>query len=243
MALRKNRWLALIGFPLLLAAIFVPVAIFWRDIWRIFTSGEELRTWVAARGAAAPLIFIAIQAIQVVIFIIPGEVSQIAGGWLFGTWLGTLFSIIGILLGSAVAFFLARLLGVPFVHALFSEAQVSKIEKFLASPRSKVVFFLLFVIPGIPKDYLCYVGGLSTLSFPLFTGISFLGRLPGIILSGVIGNAAAGEKWMLAGIVLGVAAIIFLIGFLMRARIEKWLSRFSTDKSAEKKESGPPTPP
>jgi uncharacterized membrane protein YdjX (TVP38/TMEM64 family) len=235
----KNRLLAIIGFPLLLVAIFVPVAVFWRDIWRLFTSGEELRAWVASRGAAAPLVFIIIQAVQVIVFVIPGEVPQIAGGWLFGTWLGTLFSVIGILLGSSASFFLARLLGVPFVHALFREEQVSKIEKLLVSPRSKIVFFMLFVIPGIPKDILCYVAGLSPMRFVFFAGTSFLGRLPGILGSAIIGNAAAGERWLLAGIVLGAAAILFGAGYLLRDRIVKLIARLSGAKTEEDPPSRP----
>jgi len=236
---RKNRLLALIGFPLLLAAIFVPVAIFWRDIWRLFTSGEELRAWVASQGAAAPLVFIAVQALQVIVFVIPGEVPQIAGGWLFGTWLGVLYSAFGILLGSSVSFFLARLLGVPFVHALFPKKQVSKIEKLLVSPRSAIVFFLLFVIPGIPKDILCYVAGLSPMRFVFFAGLSFLGRLPGIVGSAVIGNAAAGERWLLVGIIGGAAVILFVIGFLLRDPIVKFIARFSGSRT----EKNPPTLP
>jgi uncharacterized membrane protein YdjX (TVP38/TMEM64 family) len=224
---RKNRLLALIGFPLLLAAIFVPVAIFWRDIWHLFTSGEELRAWVASRGAAAPIVFILIQAVQVVVFVIPGEVPQIAGGWLFGTWLGALFSVLGILLGSSVSFLLARLLGVPFVHALFSKEQVSKIEQLLVSPRSAIIFFLLFVIPGIPKDILCYVAGLSPMRFFFFAGLSFLGRLPGILGSAIIGNAAAGEQWLLVAIIGGAAVILFVIGFFLRDRIVKLIARLS----------------
>jgi uncharacterized membrane protein YdjX (TVP38/TMEM64 family) len=246
MAQKKRSLLALIAFPLLLAAIIAVVAVFWRDLWRLFTSGQELREWVSSAGAAAPLVFMLVQALQVVVFVIPGEVPQIAGGYLFGTWLGTLFSLIGILLGSAASFFLARLLGVPFVHALFPRDQVTKIEKFLSSRRSRIAFFLLFVIPGIPKDILCYVAGLSPMKFVFFAGVSFLGRLPGILGSAIIGNAAAGERWILAGIVLGIAAVLFGIGYLMRGRIETWISRFSKAKEGEggdKTEEGPPTRP
>jgi uncharacterized membrane protein YdjX (TVP38/TMEM64 family) len=230
---KKSRLLAIIGFPLLLAAIFVPVAIFWRDIWRIFTSAQELRDWVSAKGAAAPIVFMALQAIQVIVFVIPGEVPQIAGGYLFGVWMGTLYSIAGILLGSTISFFLARLLGVPFVHALFPAEQTAKIEKLLSSRRSKIAFFLLFVIPGIPKDVLCYVAGLSPMRFVFFAVISFLGRLPGIFGSAIIGNAAAGERWILAGIVLAAAALLFGIGYLLRAGIEKWIAAITNRKGED----------
>ncbi len=222
-----RRLLALIGFPLLLLAIFVPVVIFRHEIWAFFTSAKNLREWISARGALAPLVFMAIQALQVVVFIIPGEVPQIAGGYLFGIWLGALYSITGILIGSAISFFLARLLGTPFVNALFKKDQVDRVMKVLDSRWSRLAFFLLFVIPGIPKDILCYVGGISRMGFPFFLGASFLGRLPGILGSVIIGNAAADKNWDVV-IVVGIAALtLFGLGVLFRGRITAWVEKIS----------------
>ncbi len=234
---KTRRILALIAFPLLIAVLIVPTVIFRHEIWRLFTSADRLRDWISARGSVAPLVFMAVQAVQVIVFVIPGEVPQIAGGYLFGVWAGTLLSIAGIIAGSAIAFFLARMLGVPFVRALFPKEQVEKIGRLLDSPRSKAVFFLLFVIPGIPKDVLCYVAGLSPMRFPFFLLASLVGRLPGILGSSIIGNAAAGEKWLLAGIILGTAVALFAAGYLLRARIEKWLERFSQKKEGNGGES------
>jgi len=220
---RIRRALAIVGFPLLVAAVLIPVIVFRQEIWRLFTSVERLQEWVAASGPVAPLVFIAIQVLQVVVFVIPGEVAQIAGGYLFGTWLGALYSAAGIIIGSAIDFFLARLLGVPFVNALFSAGKVQETRSLLDSSRSKTVFFLLFLIPGIPKDVLCYVAGLSPLSFRFFILASMAGRLPGIIGSALIGNSAADRRWILAGSILAAAVVLFMAGFFLRERIGKWL--------------------
>ncbi len=220
---RARRIFALVGFPLLVAALLVPVILFRSEIWKLFTSVRGLQEWVHASGALAPLLFIAVQIIQVVVFVIPGEVAQIAGGYLFGVLLGTLLSVTGILIGSTIAFFLARLLGVPFVHALFPAERIQRIEKLLATRGSRAVFFLLFLIPGIPKDILCYAAGLTPIGFPFFILASFAGRLPGILGSALIGDAAAGKRWLLVGLVSGGAVLLFAAGFLLRTRIEKWL--------------------
>ena len=90
------------------------------------------------------------------------------------------------------------------------------------------MFFLLFLIPGIPKDVLCYVAGLSPLRFPFFILASMVGRLPGIIGSALIGNSAAQKKWVLAAIVLGAAVVLFAAGFFFRERIEKLLRRIGS---------------
>jgi uncharacterized membrane protein YdjX (TVP38/TMEM64 family) len=212
-----------VGFPLLLIALAAPIVIFREDIWRLFTSVQALEKWVRASGPVAPLLFIAIQVFQIVVFVVPGEPVQIAGGYLFGLWPATLYLFAGIAIGSAVDFFLARWLGVPFVNALFSTERVEKVRKLLSTRGSKLVFFLLFVIPGIPKDVLCYVAGLSPLRFRFFILASMLGRLPGVLLSALIGESAAQKKWVFAAIVAGVAVILFAVGFLFRKRIEKLL--------------------
>ena len=101
-------------------------------------------------------------------------------------------------------------------------------RKLLSTRASKLVFFLLFVIPGIPKDALCYVAGLSPLRFPFFIAASMAGRLPGIIGSALIGNSAAEKKWVLAAIIMGAAVVLFAAGFFFRDRIEKLLRRIGT---------------
>ena len=219
-----RRILALAGFPLLFAAILVPVVVWRRELWQLFSSTERLREWVAATGALAPLVFVAVQVLQVVVFVIPGEVPVFAGGYLFGPWLGTALSLTGILAGSAIDFYLARLAGVPFVKALFPGDRVDRIGRLLESRGARIGFFLLFLIPGIPKDILCYVAGLSPMRFPFFIGVSMLGRLPGILGSAIIGDAAADRRWPLV-IGLGAAAVVLFVagcatcccGFLLMA--------------------------
>jgi uncharacterized membrane protein YdjX (TVP38/TMEM64 family) len=238
MRLTPKRLLAIAGFPLLLAAIFVPLIIFRREVWDFFTSIKNIREWVSDRGAIAPLVFVAVQAIQVIVFVIPGEVPEVAGGYLFGIWVGVLLSILGILLGSAVSFFLSRLLGVPFVRAIVPKEQFEKMERLLNSPRSKIVFFLLFLIPAIPKDFLCYVAGISPMGFPFFLAISFIGRLPALFGSTLIGSAWAENRWVLAGIIFAVVALLFGVGYLLRGRIGKWMERLSTKKKREPENGG-----
>ena len=232
-----RRILALAAFPVLLAAVLVPAIVWRREILGVFTSVGNLRAWITAWGAWAPVAFIIIQAVQVVIFVIPGEVAQIAGGYLFGAWQGTLLSLAGIFIGSTVAFFLARILGKPFVAAVIPKEQRERVEKLLLSRGSKIVFFLLFLIPGIPKDVLCYVAGISPLAFPFFAGASMLGRLPGVVGSSIIGRAAASSRWLLLGIVSGAALVLFVAGMILRPRIQAWLERLAE----RRRPPGPPT--
>lgn len=224
---------ALAAFPAFIIAGLVVVWIFRGPIYNVFATPERLRDWVAGWGYTAPLVFIGVQFTQVVLFVIPGEVAQIAGGYVFGVWLGVLYSIIGILLGSVFNFYLARLLGVPFVESVFGKERLAKFDAILTSRRATVAFFLFFLIPGVPKDALCYVAGLSTLAFPSFLLVSTIGRLPGIIGSSALGSAAAARSWVLFGSILVAAIILFVIGIVYRDRLQVWVERTFLRRSRE----------
>jgi uncharacterized membrane protein YdjX (TVP38/TMEM64 family) len=225
--MKARRILSLAAFPAVFAAILAVGIVFRREIWGLFTSSQQLRDWIASAGVGAPLVFIGVQALQVVVFFIPGEIPQIAGGFLFGIWRGTLLSLAGITLGASFNFMMARLLGVPFVRALFPRKNVERVRRIADSGRARLTFFLFFLIPGIPKDVLCYAAGLSSLSLGAFLIFSGLGRLPGILGSALMGEAAASRRWLLAGGLLLLAVILFVAGFLLRDRIQGLLARLS----------------
>jgi uncharacterized membrane protein YdjX (TVP38/TMEM64 family) len=217
-------------FPLLVAALVVPVIVWHAELWKIFGSVRRIRTWIEGWGAVAPLVFMGVQAIQVIVFAIPGEVVQIAGGYLFGGWVGILLSLSGILLGSTVAFFLSRWLGRPFVAAVVPRAQLERMEKLLESRSSQIVFFLLFLIPGVPKDILCYLAGLTPMSLLFFLGISTLGRLPGIVGSSIIGGAARSSRWVALAMLSVAAILLFAAGLIFRPRLQALIEKVAQKK-------------
>ena len=182
----------------------------------------------------APLAFIAVQVVQVVIFIIPGEVPQIASGYLFGIAGGLALTSLGIAIGSGLAFLASRLLGIDFLRAILRREQLDRMREVAASPRATITFFLFFLIPGIPKDILCYVAGLSRMRFIVFIVISTVGRLPGIVGSVVMGDAAAGERWLFAGVVMALAVVLFGAGVLFRKQITALLERFAAGGTASR---------
>jgi uncharacterized membrane protein YdjX (TVP38/TMEM64 family) len=234
-AMKARRILSLLAFPAVFAAILALGLVFRREIWALFTSSERLRSWIAAAGLKAPLLFVGVQALQVVVFFIPGEIPQIAGGYLFGVWQGVLLSLAGITLGACFNFLMARLLGVPFVRALFPGKDVERVRRLAESGRARLTFFLLFLIPGIPKDILCYAAGLSSLPLGTFLLYSGLGRLPGVAGSAMMGEAAAAQRWLLAGGLMLLAVILFVVGFLLRDRLQGLLARLSLRRGARRR--------
>lgn len=214
---------AVLLFPLFLGLIIFVFIVFRGTLNQIFKSLDMMREFVLDFEMAGPAVFMLLQFVQVVIFVIPGEIIQIAGGYLFGVWAGTLFSIIGITAGGTFNFYAARFLGTPFVKRVMGKKLVTQFDEFNKTPNARLGYFLLFAIPGIPKDVLSYVIGISQLKFRWFLVVSTVGRLPALFASVVIGDAIAHDNWPLAIVLISVAATLFLVGVLFRKKIEKMI--------------------
>jgi uncharacterized membrane protein YdjX (TVP38/TMEM64 family) len=215
-------------FPLFIASLFLAAWVFRSPLAEVFSSLETLRASVAAAGMWGPALFVALQALQVVVFFIPGELVQLAGGALFGVAAGTLLSVAGIAVGSVVVFSVSRALGAAFVAAIFGGERTARLGGLARSPRAAAAFFLLFAIPGIPKDLLCFVAGLSRMRLASFLAVSLVARLPGIVGSSVMGDAASeGRLGILFGL-LGVASLLFVLGILFRERLYSFILSIAT---------------
>jgi uncharacterized membrane protein YdjX (TVP38/TMEM64 family) len=210
-----------------LAACSLIAAPFW---WPLLEDPQKLRDWLTGLGIWAPAIFVFLQALQIVIFVLPGEITQIAAGWVFGFGWGSALAVAGTIVGSAAAFGLARKFGAPLVHGMAGAATVAKFDKLMASPRFIGSLFLLFLIPGVPKDILCYVAGLSTLRFLPFLVFSTVARLPGILGSSLMGKALYQGDWLVLAAVAGGALVLFGVGWFFREPIFRFIERFAAPR-------------
>jgi uncharacterized membrane protein YdjX (TVP38/TMEM64 family) len=199
-----------------------------KGLWKLLSDEARLQETLASFGPWGPLVFIGLQVLQIIVFVIPGEIVQIAGGYIFGPWLGLIYSLIGISLGSAGAFFLGRALGRPFVEALIRREKVEEFDRAFRRGRGLASLFLLFLIPGVPKDILCYLSGLSAIPFLLFFIISAVGRLPGLTLSVIFGSKLATQEWVVVVAIAAAVITLLILSRLLRARLralEEWLLR------------------
>lgn len=197
-------------------------------MWEIFRDREGLRTYVESWGTWAPAVFIFLQAFQVVAAPIPGEFTGAVGGFIFGAVPGILYSSIGLTLGSILAFFGSRIIGLPLVKLVVSDETLEKFG-FLTKRKGVMVALALFIIPGFPKDILSYILGLSPMRWLTFIVVCTLGRIPGTVMLSYSGSAVYDENWTLL-IVMSVICIV-AIGFFvfLRDRIDSWLSSKSHD--------------
>ena len=229
-----RKVLDILLFPLLCGLLIILPFLFPAFFQDLFKSVETVVANINERGFLAPLIFILLQLIQVVIFIIPGEVVQIAGGYLFGTVQGTLFSLAGIALGSLCNWYLGYYLGARFVRAISGAARYNKFHTFIKSTRALRVFFVLFLIPGIPKDVLTYLGGAARVPMGSFLLMALGGRLPALVGSSIIGASAAQQQWGITIALIAAALILFLIGILFREKIWTLLSNLRISRAQDR---------
>lgn len=207
---------------MILIAIVVGItAIFYETgIIRFFLHKERLINFLDSLGSFAFIGFIILQALQVVAAPIPGEVTGLLGGFLFGKILGIILSSIGLTLGSYIAFSLSRAFGRPFVERFVNKSTMERFD-YLLHHKGAFLVFLLFLIPGFPKDYLCYILGLGHLSTSEFLIIGGTGRLFGTILLTLGGDYIRHHEYGRFFILAGVALLVVLIAMAYRDKLER----------------------
>lgn len=192
------------------------------DLISLFCRKQRLLYFLQSLGPWGFAGLIVVQALQVVLSPIPGEVTGLLGGFLYGPFWGTILSTIGLTIGSCLAFGFARILGRPFVEKFVPEAALKRFD-FLLSQKGAFLVFILFLIPGIPKDYLCYILGLGQLSTLEFATIGGVGRLFGTILLSFGGNFIRLEQYGRFAILFGATLVVVLAALASKDRIERLL--------------------
>ncbi|MBE7016882.1 MAG: TVP38/TMEM64 family protein [Ruminococcaceae bacterium] len=198
-------------------AIFVLVMAFlaWiigGPVLRFVGEPEKFRLWVERTGAMAPLAYAGVVIAQILVAFIPGEPLEIAGGYAFGAVGGTLLCLAAASVGSVLVFALVRRFGVKLFEVFFPIEKLRSLRFLRASKRRDLLFLIIFMIPGTPKDILCYFAGLTDIRFGVWLIICSLGRLPSIITSTLGGNALGTEKYILAAVVFAATLTVSGIG-------------------------------
>ena len=152
-----------------------------------------------------------IQVLQIVVAVIPGEVVQVIAGVMYGTWGGLALCVFGCVLASALVFVVVRKLGRDFVVRLFGESKINSMSFLNDSTKLETLVFILFLIPGLPKDLLTYVVPLTKIRLGKFLLLSNIARIPGMVASTIIGSSFADTNWAL---IIGVFAVVIVVGGL-----------------------------
>jgi uncharacterized membrane protein YdjX (TVP38/TMEM64 family) len=225
----KNRiWLKLF---ILIAIVGGSSFILYKTgLFGFFLNKEKIAAFLHSLGPLSFIGFIILQAAQVIISPIPGEVTGLIGGFFYGKFLGIILSTIGLTIGSLAAFSLSRYFGRPFADKFVKKETMERYD-YLLHHKGAFLVFLLFLIPGFPKDYLCYILGLGHLSTKEFLIISTLGRFMGTVLLTFGGDYIRHHQYYRFSILLGIAIVFVLLSMVYRDRIEKFFAKFRSAKS------------
>ena len=243
MANNKFTWKSALGYAFLILGLCILLYYYReaylqvREIIRFFARRESVLTFVASFGPYAPIVFIGIQILQVLVAPIPGELTGFVGGYFFGIGPGFLFSTVGLTIGSWLAFFISRRFGLPVVRRFVGKETMDKFD-YLMEHKGAFFSFIFFLIPGMPKDYFCYLLGLSPMHVMTFLVISTVGRIPGTLVLTLQGQAVRSEEYRAFFVVLGLALVALVLTLIYRDQVEKWLHKKHPPKKKPDKGRG-----
>jgi uncharacterized membrane protein YdjX (TVP38/TMEM64 family) len=201
----------------------------WKKItyfYDLLSDRDQIKIFVASFGRGAPAIFIIIQILQVLFAPFPGEATGFIGGFLFGTAKGFLYSSIGLTLGSWINFSIGRFAGKRFVRKMIPEAQLDRLDKIIKR-QGVIVLFILFIIPGFPKDYLCLFLGLSTIPLKIFLILTGIGRMPGTLMLSLQGSYFYEQKYGLFAVIMVLCLIVIFLAYKYREPFYQWIEKFN----------------
>jgi uncharacterized membrane protein YdjX (TVP38/TMEM64 family) len=186
---------------------------------------EQFSAWIESLGIKGVAILLGIQTLQIVVAIIPGGPMEIVAGAAYGAWKGFAICILGCLIASAGIFLAVRIFGVPLVERLFGKKLTDKYRFLGDTKKVSLALFLLFLIPGIPKDALTYIAPLGNIKPGRFLLISTVARSPASLMSTMLGSSALQGNWTLIALLFAAIALTGVIGVLCGERIADKIKR------------------
>ncbi len=192
-----------------------------RPLIRFVSEPERFRTWVEGHGFWGCAAFVGMVVLQILVAVIPGEPLEIAAGYAFGFWKGTLLCLTGMTIGGILVFWFVRKCGIKAVEIFFPREKIDSF-RFLQNKRRVTLFVVLaFLLPGTPKDILSYIAGLTPVRFSHWLLITSLCRIPSVVTSTIGGNALGSGQLLTAGIVFALTLLISGGGYLLYRKIHR----------------------
>lgn len=231
---RSKKILSLLQFALLLGIIIgIPAALYFcnPEIIENFKSIDKFNAWIADYKGIGLIIYLICQIAQIVICVLPGQVIQIAGGYLFGFVVTFFISIIGAVIGTVITFYLAKLLGRNAIMLICGEQRFHKYQRIMSTQRARKIIFLIYLIPGLPKDLLAYAAGVSGINTLEFTFLSIMGRIPAMTVSILFGVSLYSDNYLSAVLIAAAMAVVLLICFIKRKALTDFIEKAESKTS------------
>jgi uncharacterized membrane protein YdjX (TVP38/TMEM64 family) len=208
-------------------------------------NADAAKEYILDFGVAAPAVFMGLQVVQVVVAPIPGQATGFAGGYVFGWERGIIYTMIGLTLGSFLVFVLSRKFGRGFVEKLNGPEAMKDFEGLFLKEQSPsggiygkskqavrshglLTFFIIMLLPGLPDDLVCFIGGLTKIPIWQLMLATIAGRFPGMLVLSMVGDGvsqARSNKIFL--IFIGITLILTVLYFWKQQQIEALMKRMA----------------
>lgn len=201
----------------ILAVIFICILGYYigRPLVHFVSEPEKFQLWVEEKGILGVLAFMGMNILQVLLAVIPGGPFEIGAGYAFGVVKGSLICDIAMTIASVIIFLFVKKFGLRFVELFVSKEKIESVKFLKSSKRSESIIFLLFLIPGTPKDLLSYLVGLTDMKLSHWIFICGVGRLPAIFLSALSGSALSSARYHLAIILIAAIIMLYVVGIIL----------------------------
>ena len=209
---RKRKILAGISIIVVAALIVLLTLFIWN--WLRSFSQDDFRDYIQSFGPLGWLVLLGLQFLQVFIALIPGELLETAAGYAFGPWMGTAICYVGVGLASSLIFGLTRRYGVKLVEMFVDRERINELRFLNTERKRNNLIFLLYFIPGTPKDLLTYFVGLTDIKLSTFLVLSMIARIPSVISSTFGGHLLGEERYTGAIILYGITGLLSALGLL-----------------------------
>ena len=207
-------------------AIVVAGVVLWQSgAWRLFQDRVAMQAALSDLGAWGPAAIVLAQVLQVVLAPIPGQVVGLVAGYAYGVFWGTVMSMGGLLLGTAIAVWLARRLGRPLIERYASQDLLERIDGYMQR-RGGMALFMIFLLPFLPDDVACFIAGLTSLRINKILVLALIGRAPGVLVSCWLGARAQTLTWPELALVVGAGVVLTVIFARHQDRLEQVSFRF-----------------
>lgn len=227
---KRRRIIALVSL-VIVVALFSWLTYFFTKQFLVFDrSPEEFKAFVESYGWKGRFVALGIQVLQVVVSLIPGEVVEVGIGYTFGAIEGTLLCMAGVAIASSLVFLLVKRLGIRLVEFFISREKINELRFINSEKKLKRLIFILFFIPGTPKDLLTYFAGLTRIKLHEFLIISLIARIPSLVTSTIGGNLIQKESYWGAVWLFLITGAVSLAGLLIYNRIVILRNRKKADE-------------
>ena len=216
---QNKKIIVVLAGVLFLLLFFASAWLLGRPMLQFVSEPDRFRAWVNENALLGKLSFVGMMAMQVFVAIIPGEPLEIVAGYAFGALEGTLLCLAGATIGSILVFLFVRKCGIRAVEIFFPREKIEKLKFLQDNRRLNLLVFVIFFIPGTPKDILCYCIGLTKMRLGTWLLITATARIPSVITSTIGGDALGLGAHGFAAAIFIATLILSIAGLLIYRKI------------------------